>query len=691
MSSDQDLVDLADEYIAAGWPVFPVELRNNGAKVEKIPATVNGHLDATLNRRTFHEMLDEARRRRGEDAVIGLGTVPGVAGCIVLDYDTKGGAVGGAVLEHHRALFGEDFDAVSYTSVSGAVNVILRKREDIAVGNHSPWDGVDVRGDRGWIVAPGTETPWGSWSWRSGELADVDLTPPDVWDQLRQAASHESAPASSDEVQGWLRASVAAFNAATDPDDVAERMFRHQRLDELQGWVTGMATVSNRNPWLFDALTWVATIDATELHREDAYAQLAAAWERRMRSDGEESRLRDHESVLQRVVGHWEAHAALEAVEEPVAPREDSEAEKSSFEPIDLTPFLSGEFEPIVPTLLVTDSGTALLYIDRFNEIHGDSGIGKTWVIDYCIAQLLREGRSVVLVDIEDNPMPTVERLRQMSVPDHLIVEHLTFIHPNDDFDLAAVVRLVETVNATEAVHVFIDSLGEAFGLSGVSENNDDEVGPWLRKVVRNIIEFTDAGVTVLDHITKSTEEKAHLHPSGSKRKRAAITGSSWYAHSNDHFDKETGGYITLRCGKDRHGSYKQGVDVATLRMECIRFDDDRVYSTMTLEALDTSKAAAGEATDRPLEESIMDVVEKYGAEGITKNGVRRDLRAAEVKFRNDDSDGALDILVGRGFLDRQKGPNRSTLYVWLRDYTGPMESDEYLANRATLHAEEES
>ena len=70
-----------------------------------------------------------------------------------------------------------------------------------------------------------------------------------------------------------------------------------------------------------------------------------------------------------------------------------------------------------------------------------------------------------------------------------------------------------------------VDSLGEAFGLEGIDENHDVEVAPWLRRVARRL---ADAGLSVLllDHSTKSADNPRR--PSGSKRKRAAITGASY-------------------------------------------------------------------------------------------------------------------------------------------------------------------
>src|ERR687898_486158 len=67
-------------------------------------------------------------------------------------------------------------------------------------------------------------------------------------------------------------------------------------------------------------------------------------------------------------------------------------------------------------------------------------------------------------------------------------------------------------------------------GLEGVDEDRDVQVGPWLRRVARRLADSTGAGVIIIDHSTKAKDNP--LFPSGSKRKRAAITGASYHVEA---------------------------------------------------------------------------------------------------------------------------------------------------------------
>jgi hypothetical protein len=239
-----------------------------------------------------------------------------------------------------------------------------------------------------------------------------------------------------------------------------------------------------------------------------------------------------------------------------------------SFHPVDLEGVLDGTFIVPTPSILRRDDDRqALFYRGQVNGVHGDSGTGKGWVALYAAAQQLRAGNTVMLLDLEDVPSSIVDRLRKMHVSDDAIRERLIYIRPSSNFDRVAIEHLVAIVEARHPTLVIIDSLGEAFGLEGIDENHDSEVGPWLRAVPRRLADTGNGeegpAVVILDHVTKVND--IPLHPSGSKRKRAAIGGAQYWAHSVVPFDAQSGGRLRLKCAKDRHGNFRRGEDVGDL------------------------------------------------------------------------------------------------------------------------------
>lgn len=224
---------------------------------------------------------------------------------------------------------------------------------------------------------------------------------------------------------------------------------------------------------------------------------------------------------------------------------------------VDLGPTLRGEVVPVLPTLLCREDGPGLFYPGRVNELHADSGIGKTWAALEAAKQELKAGRNVGWIDYEEPDATTaVGRLRALGCTDGEIAAGLHYHSPKDSTSLLALDLIVNEIIDAGIGLVVIDSLGEAFGLDSVNEDRDNEVGPWLRRVAR-VLADTGAGVILIDHSTKANDNP--LHPSGSKRKRAAITGASYLVDALEPLTKDRGGRLRLTCAKDRHGHYRRG------------------------------------------------------------------------------------------------------------------------------------
>jgi KaiC/GvpD/RAD55 family RecA-like ATPase len=310
---------------------------------------------------------------------------------------------------------------------------------------------------------------------------------------------------------------------------------------------------------------------------------------------------------------------------EPVEPLVDP-----SFEPIDLDPVLDGNYAQPDPVVLQRNDGQALFYLEQINGIHGDSGTGKGWVACEGIAQQIMRGHDVMLIDLEDVAPSIVARLRQLGATDQAIRDHFVYIRPTSSFSVFAVDRLVEIVENRKVTLVVIDSLGEAFGLDGIDENSDAEVGPWLRRVARRLAD-AGAAVVLVDHSTKANDNP--LHPSGSKRKRAAIGGASYYVTAPRPLVAGKGGKLRLTCAKDRHGSYARGEHVADFVMADGPAGRMTVYpggptdeATPPIELACRAAVKAAEEAGEPLSQNglVASMRSFKGATDLKREGVKR-------------------------------------------------------------------
>jgi hypothetical protein len=158
-----EALGLAEQYAARGIPTFPIAISwdDGKQKTGKRPLTPHGHLDASTDIKRIRGMFNgHPTMRPGE--VLGVGIHLGPAGLFALDadIDTRGDGVAelAAILDRHGIR-----DTVRTVSASGGSHTWLTKGTR-HVTNASPYDAIDIRGDEGWVVAPGTVTPWGEWS-----------------------------------------------------------------------------------------------------------------------------------------------------------------------------------------------------------------------------------------------------------------------------------------------------------------------------------------------------------------------------------------------------------------------------------------------------------------------------------------------------------------------------------------------
>lgn len=322
----------------------------------------------------------------------------------------------------------------------------------------------------------------------------------------------------------------------------------------------------------------------------------------------------------------------------------------SSFAPVDLAPFLNGNAEIIAPDMLEMADGRCLLHRARLNGIHGDSGVGKSWIAAYAITQEIAAGRTTMVVDLEDTAGPLVQRLRQLGATDNQISAHVQFVQPDGAFSKPDTDVLIAAIERTGAGHVFIDSLGEALAADGINANDDGPVSQWIRKVSRRIISETGAGVTHIDHVTKAKENP--LFPSGTQRKRSAITGISWYVYADEAMTAEQGGRILFKCGKDRHGAYRHGDQVALFHMlpggESIELTPSKVA--------DTSWAKQRDELDAKLLAAI-----EAATDGLNTRAIRTAVEGKAQAIGD-----ALEGLASRGLIEREDRPRGEKVWRFI-------------------------
>ena len=159
-------LDVALAWATEGFEVFPICISpkerdrvsgGEGPKTDKKPLCAHGFKDATTDPNTIRQMFSQ----HAGLPELAAGVVPASGGCVVIDDD--GGLP--AALEAEGL---ELPDTFTVNTASGGRHYWFAKLdpdEMISSRNGTPWPAVDVRSDRGYVVAPGTvvtiDTPLG--------------------------------------------------------------------------------------------------------------------------------------------------------------------------------------------------------------------------------------------------------------------------------------------------------------------------------------------------------------------------------------------------------------------------------------------------------------------------------------------------------------------------------------------------
>jgi hypothetical protein len=338
----------------------------------------------------------------------------------------------------------------------------------------------------------------------------------------------------------------------------------------------------------------------------------------------------------------------------------------------DLAPALAGDIEATVPTILRRHDGIALFYAGKVNGLHADSGVGKSLLallaaVEHMTSRgaFLAARGDVVWIDHEDaNESLAIERLRDLGVDDDVIRARFHYVNPDETARPSTVDRLLAEIDRLgRSCLVVIDSTGEALGLNGADENSDLDVDEWARALPKRL-EREGHTVILIDHATKAADNP--LHPSGSKRKRSMISGSSFLVSTVTPFDREHPGKLKLTCAKDRHGHYRRGAPAAWVHVDPT--GDPRLK--MLVEAPTESGPSPEDAAPASvaLIRKVVAAVDEAG--GVpSKNRLRSLIRAKGVHGRNGDIDDAVELAESIGCI-RSARAGQSTTYSFVRSVT---------------------
>lgn len=243
----------------------------------------------------------------------------------------------------------------------------------------------------------------------------------------------------------------------------------------------------------------------------------------------------------------------------------------STWQPVDLEPYLSGQVTEPRPTVLSRDDGAYLMYPGRVNMLYGSSESAKSWIALYAAMQVMATGDRVVYLDFEDEPVNTLYRLNLLGAGHDDIRKQFTYIRPEDP--IAAMQRnkwgqsattptglensdiFLKVLNAVDPTLIIADGMSVIYGLHGLNTNDTTEtdvITTWLKSLTRN----GRSTVVVIDHTGKGAEKGSE--PIGSQHKKSMVQGTLLQVWPLTQPRPGAFGEIELVVLKDRPGFVRE-------------------------------------------------------------------------------------------------------------------------------------
>ncbi|WP_167139642.1 AAA family ATPase [Diaminobutyricimonas sp. TR449] len=223
---------------------------------------------------------------------------------------------------------------------------------------------------------------------------------------------------------------------------------------------------------------------------------------------------------------------------------------------VDVAAILSGDFEPVRPTLGVRSDDQPFVYAGAVNVLFGDPEAGKTLIASAIAADTLFSSRDVQWIDIDHNgAAATVHRFQRFGVPVSVLTDPARFRLAIPE-DKEGVLAVVADAAKWQPDLVVLDSIGELVPMFGGNSNDSDEYTAIHRQTLARMAS-TGAGVLAIDHEAKGQASRDY-GAGGSVAKKRAIDGVMLRATRVRAFTPGSGGRADLFVVKDRHGGVRE-------------------------------------------------------------------------------------------------------------------------------------
>lgn len=517
----------AYELIDLGFAVFPL----NG----KHPLTPNGFKDAVTSKDAAQELWSRplSDGTVTEERATGVGVATGArSGVWVLDVDNKPGKASGddtieAWVEEHQPIP----CAWEVLTPSGGKHLYFEYDAFNPVGTRAGvGPGIDVRGDGGYVVGPGSVFEGKEYAWEFAccpdEFEKVYSSPDWLLEKVRKPLS-ASIPkaATSEELRDMLK------------DGTLVRMLP----DGSEYWMRPGKTRGEHSAVLHPPSS---SFPEGMLHVfTDGWPGLPEGTYGTPADDGTNFL----EDLTQRLE------------------RQEVEKHADGFKEWDFINlrevYTRGPMEP--PTVLNREDGISLCYPGKLNYFFGPPECGKSWAAQLACVQAIRNGRPVVYMDFENDAIAILDRLTTMGLTIEQIETFFFYVNPTNMLRAEYFEKVQKAIDLLEPEVIVVDGVSNSMsfvpGPTGrpmsplVHDDNLYFETRFLKKLLRTAEgEKRDkTALIAIDHTPKNDENATIF---GGQHKKAQIDGASFFFSIKSSFGRDMDGRSMIVVDKDKPG-----------------------------------------------------------------------------------------------------------------------------------------
>ena len=346
---------------------------------------------------------------------------------------------------------------------------------------------------------------------------------------------------------------------------------------------------------------------------------------------------------------------ALEGHTEPLEAIEPDEADEPALPYADLTWAANGEVRPpTLPSIGQRNDGAHILYAGKINGIYGDPETAKTWFALHLATQVLNNGGTVALIDIDHNgENDTVDRLRKLGVTNQLIGDpaHFRYYIPETPAELLATRDDIIEQHPTLCI---LDSIGELIPMLGLDSNSNDDISRGYRAMLTPLAQEHTAVLTI-DHLAKAGKSD-HGYAIGGIAKKRIINGAYYHAEALTIPAPGIVGKVRIMVTKDRPGGIREHAPQGSL-------GNFIIDSSASDGHINTLIANTIGSPLRPT--NTMERISRLlaGTDGMHKTTINKEIAVKQATM-----DQAIIVLVQEGYVRTSQVAGK-TIYHHERDY----------------------